>query len=91
MKRHVDVTFHPSWWYKHAGVEFDEKFWFDADYRVAADRRMRRTLYEYFGEFGLGEKDPQARPILFSDLLANFDRRTKGKTTLSIDFNPTNL
>ena len=70
MKQHVDVTFHPSWWYQHTGVEFDEKFWFDPDYRVEADIHMRRTLYEYFGEFGLGEKHPQARPILFSDLLA---------------------
>lgn len=70
MKQRVDVTFHPSWWYKHTGVEFDEKFWFDPHYRVDADIRMRRTLYEYFGEFGIGEKDPRPRPILFSDLLA---------------------
>ena len=70
MKNHVDITFHPSWWHKHTGVEFDEKFWFDADYRVAADIKMRRTLYDYFGDFGIGEKNPVARPILFSDLLA---------------------
>ena len=71
MRHHVDVTFHPSWWYRHAGVEFDEKFWFDADYRVDADVRMRRTLYDYFGDLGIGEKDPMPRPILFSDLLAS--------------------
>ena len=70
MRSHVDITFHPSWWHRHTGIEFDEKFWFDAAYRVEADRRMRRTLYEYFGDFGIGEKAPSARPILFSDLLA---------------------
>lgn len=70
MKYNVDITFHPSWWYKHTGIEFDEKFWFDASYRVDADIKMRRTLYDHFGDFGIGEKDPKARPILFSDLLA---------------------
>lgn len=70
MKHNVDITFHPSWYYKHAGVEFDEKFFFDAAYRVEADRIMRRTLYDHFGDFGIGEADPAPRPILFSDLLA---------------------
>lgn len=70
MKHNVDITFHPSWWHRHTGVEFDEKFWFDADYRTDADMVMRRKLYEYFGDFGIGEKNPQPRPILFSDLLA---------------------
>ena len=70
MRSNVDITFHPSWWNKHTGIEFDEKFWFDAAYRVEADQQMRRTLYDCFGDFGIGEKDPAARPILFSDLLA---------------------
>ncbi len=70
MRHNVDITFHPSWWHKHAGIEFDEKFWFDAAYRVEADMRMRRVLYDYFGAFGLGEKTPAPRPILGSDLLA---------------------
>lgn len=70
MKRNVDITFHPSWWNKHTGVEFDEKFWFNADYRTEADIAMRRKLFEYFGDFGIGEEHPSPRPILFSDLLA---------------------
>ncbi len=70
MRSNVDITFHPSWWYKHTGVEFDEKFFFDADYRLEADVKMRRKLFEYFGEFGIGEEDPKPRPILFSDLIA---------------------
>ena len=32
---------------------------------------MRRTLYDLFGDYGIGEKNPKARPILFSDLIAS--------------------
>ena len=69
MINNVDITFHPSWWNKHAGIEFDEKFFFDPEYREKADIKMRKTLYDLFGEYGIGEKDPKARPILFSDLI----------------------
>ena len=70
MKSNVDVTFHPSWWHRYAGVDFDERFFFDAEYRTEADIRMRRVLWEYFGEYGIGEEHPEARPVLFSDLIA---------------------
>ena len=48
-----DITFHPSWWHRHAGVDFDEPFFFDPDVRTEADIRMRRTLWEYFGDYGI--------------------------------------
>ena len=70
MRNNVDITFHPSWWNKYAGIEFDEKFWFNTDYRLEADTHMRRVLYEYFADYGIGEKEPAPRPILGSDLLA---------------------
>ena len=70
MRDNVDLAFHPSWWHKHAGVDFDEKFFFDAGYRTGADVRMRRKLFEYFGDYGIGEESPEPRPILFSDLIA---------------------
>ena len=68
MKHNVDITFHPSGYHKHTGVEFDEKFFFDPAYRVEADREMRRTLYDHFGDFGIGEKDPAppSHPVLGS-------------------------
>ncbi|MDW7675894.1 MAG: uroporphyrinogen decarboxylase family protein [Bacillota bacterium] len=66
-----DVTFHPQWWYKNTGVCFNRQFFNDADYRLEADIKMRKTLYEKFGDFGLGEKEPQPRPILGSDLIAS--------------------
>jgi len=67
----VDVTFHPRWWHKNSNVSFNEKFFFDVDYRIEADIRMRKTLFEKFGDLGLGEEDPEPRPILGSDLIAS--------------------
>lgn len=65
-----DITFHPSWWHKYAGIEFTKEFFEDADYRIKCDMKMRRVLFEHFGEFGIGEENPEERPVLGSDLLA---------------------
>lgn len=67
----VDVTFHASWWHKHAGIDFSQKFFDEPDYRIECDLKMRKILYEKFGQLGLGEKDPEPRPIMGSDLLAS--------------------
>lgn len=66
-----DITFHPKWWHKNAGVSFNKDFFYNADYRIEADIRMRKVLNEKFGEFGLGNKEPSPRPILGSDLIAS--------------------
>lgn len=65
-----DITFHPSWWHENAGIDFTQEFFDDPEYRMDCDVKMRRTLYERFGEYGLGEKDPRKRPLLGTDLLA---------------------
>ncbi|MBQ3669065.1 MAG: hypothetical protein II920_07555 [Clostridia bacterium] len=70
MKQNVDITFHPSWWHKNAGTDFDRRFFFDAEWRVERDRDMRRALYEHFSDCGIGERDPAPRSVLFSDLIA---------------------
>ena len=36
----VDIVFHPSWWNKHAGIVFDESFFYDPIRRVEDERRM---------------------------------------------------
>lgn len=51
----VDIVFHPSWWNKHAGIVFDESFFYDPIRRVEDERRMEMELHERFGEFGLGK------------------------------------
>ncbi len=65
-----DITFHPSWWHKYAGVDFTQNFFDDPEYRMECDVRMRRTLFEKFGRYGIGEEDPQKRPLIGTDLLA---------------------
>lgn len=65
-----DITFHPKWWYKNAGIHFTQEFFDDPVYRMDCDIKMRKTLYEHFGKYGIGEKDPKKRPLLGSDLLA---------------------
>lgn len=65
-----DITFHPSWWHENAGIDFTHQFFDDPEYRMEADVKMRRTLYEHFGDLGIGEKEPKKRPLLGTDLLA---------------------
>lgn len=65
-----DITFHPSWWHKNADIQFTQDFFDEPEYRMDCDVKMRKTLYEHFGDLGLGEKDPQKRPLLGTDLLA---------------------
>ena len=65
-----NVVFHPSWWNQNCDIDFSEPFWENPEVRIKADVRMRRELYRRFGVWGLGEKDPQPRPILGSDMLA---------------------
>ena len=67
----ADVTLHPAWWHRHAGVSFGSAFFDDPEYRLEADCRMRRVLFEKFGQYGLGEERPEPRPILGSDLIAS--------------------
>lgn len=51
----VEIVFHPSWWHKHAGISFDESFFYDPERRVRDERLMEQVLYERFGDLGLGE------------------------------------
>ena len=65
-----DITFHPSWWHENAGIDFSAPFFDDPHVRIESDLKMRRALYDHFGEYGIGEKDPVPRPLLGTDLLA---------------------
>jgi hypothetical protein len=60
----VDVAFHPSWWFKHAGITFDEDFFFNPIKRVESERQMEQVLYGRFGQFGLGEDRDKDLPII---------------------------
>ncbi len=60
----VEVVFHPSWWNKHYGIKFDERFFFDPLARVERERQMRAALYARFGDLGLGEAHAAPRPVI---------------------------
>ena len=60
----VEVVFHPSWWHRHAGIDFDEGFFYDPGRRVRDERRMERVLHERFGDLGLGEDRDRNLPVL---------------------------
>lgn len=62
----VELVFNPNWWHQTASVCFDESFYLDPQTRIRNDVTMRRVLYERYGRLGLGEPDPQPRPIIGS-------------------------
>lgn len=62
----VELVFNPNWWHKTAGISFDEAFYLDAETRIQNDITMRRVLHQRFGSIGLGDPDPQPRPIIGS-------------------------
>ena len=62
-----EICFHPSWWHQEAGIDFSEKFWYDPEYRIQADMTMRRVLFEKFGDYGIGDENPEPRPLIGSD------------------------
>lgn len=62
----VELVFNPNWWHQAAGISFDEPFYLDADTRIANDVLMRRVLHERYGDIGLGDANPQPRPVVGS-------------------------
>ncbi len=59
----ISISFAPAWWYHHYGMSFGRDFWQDPIARTERERDQRRLLFERFGSFGLGERDPQPRPV----------------------------
>jgi hypothetical protein len=59
----VELIFNPNWWFSNYGVSFDKSFYMDKEARIEHDVVMRRVMYE---RFGLGEPEPQPRPIIGS-------------------------
>ena len=66
----VELVFNHNWWHKTAGICFDESFYLDQQTRIQNDLTMRRMLYQRFGSLGLGESDPQPRPVIGSPYVA---------------------
>jgi hypothetical protein len=60
----VEVVFHPSWWYKHTGITFDQDFFYDPLKRVESENKMEKELYNRFGMFGLGRDRNKNLPVI---------------------------
>jgi len=60
----VDIVFHPSWWFKNAGIIFDQDFFYHPLKRVEVERSMEHELYERFGRFGLGRDRLKDMPVI---------------------------
>ncbi|MCU0473242.1 MAG: hypothetical protein MUC93_07730 [Bacteroidales bacterium] len=67
----VDIVFHPSWWYKHAGITFDEDFFHHPLKRVEEEQHMEKELYERFGHYGLGSNINKLLPVIGGDKTYN--------------------
>ncbi|MDO4276227.1 MAG: hypothetical protein Q4D16_21365 [Eubacteriales bacterium] len=44
------INFLPSWWYRHYGIEYGRKMYFDPDYRIETYINMRELYYQRFGK-----------------------------------------
>lgn len=60
----VDIVLHPSWWHAHAGIVFDEDFFYHPAKRVESERRMEQVLHKRFGAHGLGEAHDRDLPLI---------------------------
>lgn len=65
-----ELVFMPSWWHKHYGIIFDERFYLDKETRIRNEQSMNRALAERFGEMGLGQRDFGRRPVIGSQHVA---------------------
>ncbi len=60
----VEIVLHPSWWHAHAGITFDEDFFYHPAKRVESERRMEAVLYDRFGAHGLGADRGRDLPVV---------------------------
>jgi hypothetical protein len=60
----ADIVLHPSWWHAHAGITFDEDFFYHPAKRVESERRMEQVLHERFGRYELGADHDRELPVI---------------------------
>ena len=60
----LGVGFYPDWFNKHYGISFGKKYYFDPEARIEARMAVEKCLYERFGDVGLGNPDPEPKPLI---------------------------
>ncbi len=65
-KQHITlgVGFYPDWFYKNYGISFGKEYYFDPEARVEARMNIEKCLHERFGDVGLGNPDPEPKPLI---------------------------
>ena len=65
-KEHITlgVGFYPDWFHKHYGISFGKEYYFDPEVRIQARMEMEKSLHERFGDVGLGNPDPEPKPLI---------------------------
>ncbi|MCU0560514.1 MAG: hypothetical protein MUD16_10030 [Desulfobacterales bacterium] len=65
----LQVGFYPDWFYKHYGISFDKRYYFDPETRVEARLAIDKALYERFGDVGLGSAKPVPTPTITAGMI----------------------
>jgi len=60
----LGVGFYPDWFNKHYGISFGREYYFDPEVRIEARMEIEKGLYERFGDVGLGNPDPEPKPLI---------------------------
>ncbi len=60
----LGVGFYPDWFWHNYGISFDKKYYFDPETRVEARMEIEKRLYERFGDVGLGNPNPEPKPLI---------------------------
>jgi len=65
-KEHIrlGVGFYPDWFNKHYGISFGKEYYFDPEVRIQARMEIEKRLYERFGDVGLGNPNPEPKPLI---------------------------
>lgn len=65
-REHINlgVGFYPDWWHRNYGLSFGREYYFDPIRRVETRMAMDKALHERYGDVGLGDPDPEPKPII---------------------------
>ncbi|MFA6292962.1 MAG: uroporphyrinogen decarboxylase family protein [Victivallales bacterium] len=64
-KLKISLNLMPSFFCKHIGTSYGERYYFDPAYRSEVERAEGKFLFDILGQFGVGSKDPGPSSNLF--------------------------
>ncbi|RJR46870.1 MAG: hypothetical protein C4576_10340 [Desulfobacteraceae bacterium] len=65
----LQTGFYPDWFHKQYGISFDKKYYMDPETRIDARMAMDKALFERFGDVGLGDPNPQPKPLITAGMI----------------------